>query len=71
MLRMELEQLRGQANARGIRESYLLTKVKLVRAIQCRLGQQPCFATEARWRCANGHCDYREDCCKPIAEWLR
>lgn len=68
---MEIEQIREQANVLGIERSLDASKSRLVRAIQRRLGQLPCFAGEERFTCLEDGCPWRNDCFTPIAEWRR
>jgi hypothetical protein len=69
---METQQVRERASALGIDYSIDVSKSKLVRAIQRRLGQPPCFADdEERFLCTDDRCSWRKDCFTPIAEWRR
>lgn len=68
---MELQQLSERANALGIYYPAGVSKAKLVRAIQRRLGQPACFAGDESFTCEVLACEWRTDCWQPIAEWRR
>lgn len=68
---MDIREIREQASALGVDSSFYAPKLKLVRAIQRRLGQAPCFAGEERFSCTDHGCRWREDCFMLIAEWRR
>ena len=42
----------------------------LVRAIQRKCGEEPCFSTDKRYNCAE-QCEWSKDCLKLKAVWLR
>ena len=46
------------------------SEVQTVRAIQQRLGMDPCFRTDKRLTCDRS-CRFRPDCCGLVAEWMR
>jgi len=69
---METVEIEHRARHLGIVVPAGARKAAMIRAIQRRLGQPECFATDARLSCpANSTCAWRADCLKPIAEWLR
>lgn len=41
-----------------------------IRAIQRQRGEEPCFSTDKRYNCAE-QCEWRKDCTKLRAVWLR
>lgn len=41
-----------------------------IRAMQRQRGEEPCFSTDKRYSCADP-CDWRKDCVKLRAVWLR
>jgi hypothetical protein len=68
MVAVELQQL---ANSIGIKDvENVYSKPMLVRAIQRQRGEDPCFATDKRYTC-NNFCEWRADCVKLRAVWLR
>lgn len=68
---MEVQEMRERAATLGLGYLVAARKATLVRAIQRRLGQPDCFASDARYLCDKSNCEWRSDCVKPIAEWLR
>ncbi len=42
----------------------------IIRAIQSAGGREPCFLTDNRYTCREA-CEWREDCTRLTAEWLR
>lgn len=43
---------------------------QMVRMIQQSRSEEPCFATDKRFDCAES-CEWRKDCRKLMATWLR
>ena len=69
---MERTQLERKAQLLGVECAASSRRVAIVRAIQRRLGEPECFATDQRLSCPpNSDCSWRSDCLRPIAEWLR
>lgn len=68
---MDIRELQVRADELGVDYSSHASKPMLVRAIQRRLGQPACFATDGRYTCTDYQCEWRADCLKPIAVWLR
>jgi len=68
---MTIEELQAKAKELDIDCSPHVSKPTLVRAIQRRLGHPACFATDERYACTREKCQWRADCLKPVAEWLR
>jgi len=67
----EIVQLQHMADPLGLKESKQHTsQTQLIRAIQQQRGEQPCFATDKRDDCAE-ICEWRRDCRKLMAVWLR
>ena len=68
---MEVQELQRRAHALGLDYPADSTKARVVRAIQRRLGQPECFASDQRYECGRTDCEWRADCLRPIAEWRR
>lgn len=68
---METQEVRERAAALGLGYPVAARKATLIHAIQRRLGQAVCFASDRRYLCGESDCEWRADCLKPIAEWLR
>lgn len=69
---MDSVEIERRARSLGIDIPAGARKAAIIRAIQRRLGQPECFATDARLSCpTNRTCAWRADCLKPTAEWLR
>jgi len=65
------DQLWERAMALGITGiSSRSSRTALVRAIQCRMGQVPCFASEMNEMCSR-QCEWAADCLAPVAVWRR
>lgn len=45
-------------------------KASAVRAIQTQRGEEPCYSTDKRYNCTDP-CEWRKDCTKLRAVWLR
>ncbi|MFH1493474.1 MAG: hypothetical protein ABIG70_01585 [Pseudomonadota bacterium] len=68
MTLMQLQQLACDA---GLKEPLSHTpKTILIRKIQTLRGDEPCFDTDKSHDCAE-LCQWRRDCRKPKAAWLR
>jgi hypothetical protein len=46
------------------------SRIDMIRMTQQFYGEEPCFATEKRHDCAES-CDWRRECRKLVAVWLR
>lgn len=68
---MEVRELERRASELGLDYSIEAPKASVIRAIQRRRGQVVCFGNDERFSCASDDCEWRGDCLKPIAEWLR
>ena len=68
---MGLDELREKALRLGIELGWRTPKPVLIRAIQRREGDPPCFGSDHRYACPNACCPWRTDCLKPIAVWRR
>jgi hypothetical protein len=58
---MHMQEIRGRARTLGLAPGRA-TKVMLVRRIQAREGNFPCFATAVDRVCDQSACLWREDC---------
>ncbi|MCC7414328.1 MAG: hypothetical protein IT495_22125 [Gammaproteobacteria bacterium] len=47
------------------------SEADIVRAIQRARGEETCFRTERRLSCGRVHCEWRHDCRRLVAEWMR
>ena len=66
-----LAQLTNIANNLGIKSApQHASEIQLIRSIQRLYDEEPCFATDKRHDCAE-MCEWRQDCRKPKAVWLR
>lgn len=59
---MNLATIRGKARDLQLTGITRLRKPDLIRAIQSREGNQPCFGVEWRFSCSQLDCCWREDC---------
>jgi hypothetical protein len=65
-------ELREIARSAGVLEvDRLFDETRLVWAIQKSRQQQSCFRTDDRVTCRNTRCEWRAECLKLIAAWLR
>ncbi|MGE0387777.1 MAG: hypothetical protein AB7Q97_23880 [Gammaproteobacteria bacterium] len=46
-------------------------ETSIVRAIQGAAGVSQCFRTEARNACEDYDCEWRRECLRLVADWLR
>lgn len=70
MIEMTLSQ-QGMAKQLEFGEhSHPPLKASAVRAIQRQRGEEACFSTDKRYSCAE-QCEWRKDCIKLRAIWLR
>ena len=46
------------------------SQASAVRAIQMQRGEEPCFSSDKRYNCEE-QCEWRKDCIKLRAVWLR
>ncbi|BBI99703.1 hypothetical protein FGKAn22_13960 [Ferrigenium kumadai] len=59
------------ANELGINENVAyMSQTRLVRNVQIRRGNEPCFSTEKRYNCEED-CEWSRSCRKLRAVWLR
>lgn len=66
-----VSQLMNIANTHGIMDYPQHTsEIQLIRSIQRLYNEEPCFATDKRHDCAE-MCEWRQDCRRPKAVWLR
>jgi len=68
---MDRQELRQIADSLGVESSPFTPAPNLIRAIQRRLGQRTCFGRDERYWCTERGCDWREECLRPIAVWMR
>jgi len=65
---LQLQQMMGSL---GFNEcAHGASQTQLIRAIQVKRCEEPCFATDKRHDCAQ-LCEWRRDCRKLMAAWLR
>jgi len=69
---MRITELRSIAKEVGIHNFSLLeTERQLTLAIQKARGEDSCFLSDKRTRCADVECEWRPGCLRLIAEWRR
>ena len=68
---MNAHELERQATELGLHLPMDAPAPRLIRAIQRRRGQAACFGNDERFTCTDYACEWRAECLKPIAEWLR
>ncbi len=61
---MRIEEVRQRAGALGLSGARRMRKSELIRAIQQREGNQPCFGADWRFDCGQLDCCWRDDCRK-------
>ncbi len=49
---------------------YRPLKASVIREIQIQCGEEPCYSTDKRYDCEQ-QCEWRRDCVKLRAVWLR
>jgi hypothetical protein len=59
---MNMSSIREQAQAVGLTATGKMRKGDLIRAIQSKEGNEPCFAAEWRVNCQQTQCLWRSDC---------
>jgi len=60
------------ARACGVPRAALMgPEVTLVRAVQTARGTNACFRTDSRLSCRELGCEWRSECCRPVAVWRR
>lgn len=59
---MRIEDIQTKAYCMGI-NSHNKNKLELIREIQIKEGNRPCYATGFWWQCPYNNCLWREDCC--------
>ena len=68
---MHKEKLIKLAHNIDVSEQHLYSEKKiLIREIQRKLGQEPCYLTDLRYSC-NATCNWSDGCKKLTAAWLR
>ncbi len=63
---MKMQEVRERAKRLGMKKTFGLSKVELIREIQRLEGNFDCFRT-AKDYCDQFQCCFREDCLKPSA----
>lgn len=64
-------QFQQMANTLGLNgEDCAMSKTQVIREIQMAREEDPCFGTDKRHDCAE-MCEWRRECRKLIAVWLR
>jgi len=61
---MKMEEIRSKAKVLGLKNTFGLSKVELIRRIQKAEGNFDCFGT-AKDSCDQSQCCFREDCLRP------
>jgi hypothetical protein len=64
--KMRMEEVRARAKGLGLKNTFGLSKVELIRRIQRAEGNFDCFGTAIDY-CDQSQCCFREDCLKPPA----
>jgi hypothetical protein len=59
---MNMTAIREQARALGLTSTGKMRKGDLIRAIQSKEGNQPCFESDWRASCQQADCSWRRDC---------
>ena len=62
---MKMQEVRVRAKALGLKDTFGLSKMELIRRIQRAEGNFDCFGT-AKDYCDQFQCSFREDCLKPL-----
>ena len=65
-----IAQVQQMADAQGINGCKQFLSETMIRTIQLARNEEPCFATDKRHDCAE-ICEWRRDCRKLMAAWLR
>lgn len=69
---MNIQILKGVARGVGVDDIDLIEKEQdFVRSIQAAKGHRPCFQSDHRYHCREYHCEWRSECLKLVAEWMR
>ena len=68
---MNISALKNRATSLGLDSRIVGGSTKiLIRNIQQAQGHEPCFMTE-KWLDCQEHCEYRRECRRLTAAWLR
>lgn len=68
---MGIQELQLRAHSMDLKEQgNSISKAQIIRAFQKQRGEVPCFSTDKRYTC-NDSCEWRSDCLKLRAVWLR
>ena len=69
---MTFSQMQELARNLGLKEHNTHTsQTQLIRHIQLMRGDDPCYTTDKRYDCTDNNCEWRRDCRKLRAVWLR
>ena len=69
---MNIEILRGVARGVGVLNVESINNEQVcVRSIQRAMGHRPCFQSDDKYLCREMECEWRSECMKLVAEWMR
>ncbi len=68
---MNIQILQGVARGVGVVNVECLEEQDLLRSIQVAKGHRPCFQSEQKYTCTEFDCEWRSECLKLVAEWMR
>jgi hypothetical protein len=69
---MNMQLLKAAAHRAGVVNMDGIDKEQdFVRSIQIATGHRPCFQSEHKYLCKKYDCEWRKDCTKLVAEWMR
>ncbi len=69
---MNIQILKGLARGVGVVNLESIDKEQdFVRSIQVAKGHQPCFQSDQKYLCREFDCEWRRECLKLVAEWMR
>jgi hypothetical protein len=69
---MNIQILKGVARGVGVVNVDSLDKEQeFVHSIQVATGHRPCFQSEHKYHCKDYDCEWRSECMKLVAEWMR
>ncbi len=69
---MNIQILKGVARGAGVvNVEDLEREQELVRSVQTVKGHEPCFQSDERNYCVEYDCEWRNECMKLVAAWMR
>jgi len=69
---MNRQMLKSVARGFGVANIDLIDKEQdFVRSIQVAKGHRPCFQSDRKYHCKEYDCEWRSECMKLVAEWMR